>query len=95
MSIGNNMLNNTDIQKEITESVYGVKVYCAYNSEPPTSIIIDAIRSLNSDDHYLSMFCYGIKNIYHNLTNNPYTDFAKLGITLLGVLNSTDQVTEI
>lgn len=32
---------NHHISKEFTETSSGVKVYCAYNSELPTSIIID------------------------------------------------------
>ena len=86
---------NENIQKEIVESVYGVKVYCTYNSEPPTSIIIDVIKSLNSDDHYLSRFWHGIKNISHTVTNSPYKIEYKHFMTMLSVISDfqTDPMT--
>lgn len=78
---------NENIQKEIVESVYGVKVYCTYNSEPPTSITIDVIKSFNSDDHYLSRFWNNIKNISQAITNSPYTVEYKHFMTMLSIIS--------
>lgn len=80
-------MQNEPIKKEITESAYRVKVYCTYNSEPPTSITIDVIKSLNSDNHYLSRFWNGIKNISHAITSSPYTVEYKHFATMLSVIS--------
>ncbi|QQV75682.1 hypothetical protein H6P87_01246 [Rickettsia tillamookensis] len=89
------MLNEAGISKEFVESFYGVKVYCTYDSEPPTTISIDVIKSLNSDDHYLSRFWNGIKNISHAVTNTPYTVEYKHFLTMLSVISDlkTDPMT--
>ncbi|HJD59079.1 MAG TPA: hypothetical protein LFW20_00110 [Rickettsia endosymbiont of Omalisus fontisbellaquei] len=89
------MLNDTGIKKEIVESVYGVKVYCTYNSEPPTAITIDVIKSFNSDYHYLSRFWNGIKNISHAITSSPYTVEYKHFMAMLSIISDfqTDPMT--
>ncbi|ABE04185.1 hypothetical protein A3306_01480 [Rickettsia bellii] len=80
---------NHHIPKEFTESIYGLKVYCTYNSEPPTSIIIDVAKSFNTGNNhnYLAVFSNLIKNVYDSLTNNPSTIEYKHFMTMLSIIS--------